>query len=102
MWLFIVSIKLIAEIALLALLGRWALARLLAAMGVLDRSQNLFYQLLDILTKPALALAAVCAPRWVLPRHQPLVAFALLAAVWLAAVAVKIDLCLQAGVSTCR
>lgn len=101
MWWFIVSVKLIAEIALLALLGRWVLARLLQAMGAQDCTKNPFYQCLDVLAKPAMGLAMLCSPRWVLPQHRPLVAFALLSGAWLVALVAKIQWCLQAGVVTC-
>ena len=50
MLLLISSVKLIAEIALLSLLGQWILG-LLAGQ---KREQNLFYQVLQVLTRPEL------------------------------------------------
>jgi hypothetical protein len=102
MWWFTVTVKLIAEIALLALLGRWALAWLLRAMGVQNCAQNPFYLCLDVVAKPALRLAALCSPRWVLRQHLPLVALALVSGVWVLALWGKINICLQVGVATCR
>ena len=48
MLLLVSSIKLIAEIALMALIGQWLLGLLAGA----TRDTNLFYQLLTVLTGP--------------------------------------------------
>ncbi len=98
MLLLVSSLKLIAEIALLALAGQWVLG-LLAGQR---RSGNLFYQLLQTLTSPFLRGARWLAPRVVLDRHLPLVAFFLLAFMWLLATVAKINLCLQSGVNLCQ
>jgi len=92
------SLKLIAEIALLAFAGQWVLG-LLAGQR---RTGNLFYQLLQTLTSPFVRGARWLAPRVVLDRHLPLVAFLLLAFAWLLATAAKINLCLQSGVNLCQ
>ena len=97
--LFTVStIKLIAEIALLALFGQWVLGLLAGA----KRSQNLFYQILQIVGKPFVATARVITPKQVIDRHVPLVAFLLLLFVWLAATVMKIRTCLEIGVHLCQ
>jgi hypothetical protein len=92
------SVKLIAEIALLALAGQWGLGLLAGSR----RDQNLFYRLLQVLTNPFVKTVRFITPRFVLDRHIPLAAFVLLASVWLAATVAKINLCLQIGVQACR
>ena len=98
MLLLVSSIKLLAEIALMAMLGQWLLGLLAGA----KRDSNLFYQLLGIVTRPVLRGARLLAPRIVIDRHVPLVAFLLLAFVWLIATLYKVQLCLELGVQACR
>lgn len=92
------SVKLIAEIALLALVGQWVLG-LLAGQR---REGNFFYRLLDTLTRPFVRATRAITPRVVLDRHVPLAAFLLLAMIWFAATFVKISVCLQMGIEACR
>lgn len=92
------AIKLIAEIALLSLAGQWLLGLLAGA----KREQNLFYQLLSVMTRPFVRLARAVSPRLVLDRHVPLVAFLLLAFVWLFSLIAKVRICVQAGMEMCR
>lgn len=97
--LTLVSIlKLVAEIALLALAGQWVLGLLAGAR----RDSNPFYQLLQILTRPFVAGARYITPRIVIDRHVPLVAFMLLLLVWAGATVAKISICVQIGVHLCR
>jgi len=96
--LFVSTLKLIAEIALMALLGQWLLGLLAGA----KRETNIFYRLLKIMTQPFIRLARLVSPRIVIDRHLPLVAFLLLAFGWLAATMAKINLCLQIGVEACK
>lgn len=98
MLLFVSTLKLIAEIALMALLGQWLLGLLAGA----KRETNVFYRLLKIMTQPFIRLARLVSPRIVIDRHLPLVAFLLLAFGWLAATMAKINLCLQIGVEACK
>ncbi|HSV52166.1 MAG TPA: hypothetical protein VLJ57_08635 [Burkholderiaceae bacterium] len=91
-------VKLIAEIALLALLGQWVLGLFAGA----KREQNLFYQILEIVGRPFVSAARFVTPRFVLPRHVPLVAFLILVFVWLGATIVRIQICLQIGVELCK
>ena len=98
MLLLTTTVKLIAEIALMALLGQGLLG-LLAGAG---REGNLFYRLLSVITSPFVRAARWASPRVVLDRHVPLVAFLVMALVWLSATVVKLSLCLEAGVQTCR
>jgi hypothetical protein len=92
------SVKLVAEIALLAFAGQWVLG-LLAGQR---RDSNLFYQLLQMMTSPFVKLARLVSPRIVLDRHVPLVAFLLLAFAWLVATITRISICLEIGVNQCR
>ncbi len=92
------TVKLIVEIALLALFGQWVLGLLAGA----KKDQNLFYQLLSIVGKPFVSLARFVSPKLVLDRHLPLVAFLILGFVWLGVTAYKIKICLQIGVEQCK
>jgi hypothetical protein len=94
----IASIKLIAEIALLALFGQWVLGLLSGQ----KRDTNLFYQILQQIGRPFVVLARWVSPRFVLERHHPLVAFLILGFVWIMATAAKISHCLKIGVQLCQ
>lgn len=92
------SIKLIAEIALLALAGQWLLGLLAGSR----RNDNLFYRLFQVLTGPFVKAVRLVTPRFVLDRHIPLAAFLLLAVIWFVCTVAKINLCLQTGMQACR
>jgi hypothetical protein len=92
------TVKLIAEIALMALLGQWVLGLLAGAR----REQNLFYQILSAVGRPFVAAARFVTPRIVLDRHLPLVAFLVLAFIWLVATFMRIRICLEIGVEMCK
>jgi hypothetical protein len=92
------SVKLIAEIALLALLGQW----LLGLLAGKRRDENFFYRLLDILTKPFVKVVRAITPRVVLDRHVPLATLLLMAVVWLVATVAKVNICMQIGMEACR
>ncbi len=98
MLLLVSTVKLIAEIALMALLGQWLLGLLAGA----KRDKNLFYQILQILGRPFVSVARLVSPKFVVERHLPLVAFLLLAFVWLGVTILKIQTCLQIGVALCK
>jgi uncharacterized protein YggT (Ycf19 family) len=98
MLLMISALKLITEIALLALVGRWILGLLVGQ----HKQNNFIYQILDVMVRPFVRLARWLSPRMVLDRHLPLVALLLLGFVWLAATAAKISHCLKVGVSLCQ
>lgn len=98
MLLSVTIIKLLAEIALLALLGRW----LLGLLAGKQRESNLFYQVLGIVTRPVERLTRAISPRQVLDRHIPLAAGLLLASTWFIATLLKVQTCLQIGVALCR
>jgi hypothetical protein len=93
-----IFIKLIAEIALLALAGQWLLGLLAGA----KRDQNIFYKALQTIGSPFTRFARLVTPRVVLDRHVPLVAFLLLTFVWLAATIFKVQTCVQIGLELCK
>lgn len=98
MLLFVSILKLVAEIALLSLAGQWLLGLLAGAR----REQNLFYQLLQVMTRPFVKGARLVTPKVVIDQHIPLVAFLVLVFVWVAATVSKIRICLEIGVQLCR
>lgn len=98
MLLVVTTLKLIAEIAGMALLGQWIVGLLAGA----KKEQNLFYQLLAVVGKPFVAAARWVTPKFVLERHHPLVAFLLLLVLWMVTVILKIQICLQMGLQVCR
>lgn len=89
MLLLAVSIKLIAEIALMALFGQWLLGLLAGAR----REANVFYRLLQTLTQPFTRMFRAITPRLVLDRHIPLLTFFALAWVWVFALIGKVQQC---------
>lgn len=92
------TVKLLAEIALLALLGQGVIGLLSGAA----RQRNPFYRLLQLVGRPWVQLARRLSPRMVLDQHLPLMAFLLLLMVWGAAAIAKIRICLQIGVALCQ
>lgn len=98
MLLFLSAVKLIAEIALLAMVGQWLLGLLAGA----KRDTNFFYSLLQTMTQPFVRLARFVSPRVVIDRHVPLVAFFLLVFTWLIATASYINMCVSVGVEQCK
>jgi len=90
-------VKMLAEMALLFLLGRGLLG-LLVGEG---RAGNPVYRVLQWLTSPVLAACGALLPR--LPaKHLPLVTAVLLLAVWLLVTGLKIRHCLSIGVALCQ
>ena len=91
-------VKLVAEIALMALLGR----SLVALLAGERRESNLFYQILTVVTKPIERVVRMITPRIVIDRHIPLVTFFIMTMVWFAALVAKINTCLSIGVELCK
>ena len=98
MLLIVSSVKLVAEIALMALAGQFLVGLLAGA----KRNDNFFYRLLQVLTNPFIKGMRLITPRVVIDRHIPLATFLLIAMVWLAVTIAKINLCLQIGVQSCQ
>lgn len=97
MLLAINIVKMIAEIAGMALLAQWIVGLLAGA----KREKNFFYQLLAVLGKPFVLAARWVTPKFVLERHLPLVAFLVLLMVWVVVTILKIQHCVQIGVHLC-
>lgn len=91
-------VKLVAEVALMALIGRGVLG-LLAGPG---REANVFYRVLDTVCRPVLRLARAITPAAVQARHLPWISVSLLCLVWLLALALKVSVCLRIGIASCR
>ena len=98
MLLAVSAVKLVAEIALMALLGQW----LLGLLAGQKRETNMFYQTLGVLTKPFVKGVRLITPRVVIDRHVPLATGLLLFMVWVAATLTKINLCVEIGVQACQ
>jgi hypothetical protein len=75
---------------------------LLGLLAGAKRETNMFYKLLQVITRPFIKVTRMISPRFVLDRHVPLGAFLLLSVVWFVAVITKINLCLQLGPGACR
>lgn len=94
----LVVLKLWAEVALLALLGQGVLA-LLAG----DRVRgNWAYELLRVLSRPAIWLVARMGPAGLSPRRQAAIAGVGLSLLWLLVTVGKVWLCLSLGPGQCR
>ncbi len=98
MLLAVTALKLLSEIALMALLGRFVLGLLAGA----KRDTNLFYQLLGFVTQPVEKLVRAMSPKQVLDRHVPLATGALLLSIWFISTLMKVQMCLEIGVEQCR
>ncbi|UCH18122.1 MAG: hypothetical protein JSW36_03560 [Burkholderiales bacterium] len=90
--------QLVLYIALLALLGQGVLYLLAGA----KRQTNLFYQLLQIVSKPFTVPVRKLTPAKVADRHVPVVTFFLLAIAYVVVTLEKINLCLSLGAGACR
>jgi hypothetical protein len=80
--LLVVIVKALAELAGMFLLGRG----LLWVLAGRKRMDNIFYQVLSIVTDPLLRFTRWIAPRVVLDSYIPAIAFGLVLWVWLAIV----------------
>lgn len=90
--------QLVLYIALLALLGQGVLYLLAGP----KRQSNVFYQLLQVVSKPFTLLVRKLTPVRVADRHVPVVTFFLLAIVYVVVTLEKISLCLSMGAGACR
>jgi hypothetical protein len=96
--LFLSGVKLICEIALMALLGQG----ILFVLAGPKRDTNFFYQMLKVLTKPFTWAVRKTTPRQVADQHVPVVAFCLLVVIWAVATFEKIRYCVGVGVEACK
>jgi hypothetical protein len=90
--------QLVLYIALLALVGQGLLYVLAGA----KRDSNIFYQLLQIVSKPFTLLVRKITPAQVADRHVPVVTFFLLLIAYAVVTFEKIALCVEAGMEGCR
>jgi hypothetical protein len=81
--------RMLVEIAVFALLGRGVLALLAGT----HRHDNLFYKILETVTRPALKAVRWLAPRFVIDAHIPMLTFFLLFWLWIALAIAKRHLC---------
>ena len=97
--LFVLSaIKLLCEIALLALLGQ----AVLYVLAGPRRDTNFFYGMLKAITNPVTWVARRITPHLVSDRHVPFVAFCLLAIFWIIVTIEKIRYCVSVGMVGCQ
>ena len=98
MLLAMVILKSLVELSLMFIVGRFILGLLAGA----KRQTNVFWQLLDVASKPALWLTRRVSPRLILDQHIPLAAASWLIIAWVLVAMAKIDICLQTGASVCQ
>lgn len=87
---FVSTVKLLAEIVGLCLIGQGILYILAGA----NREKNFPYQILKVITSPILKALRVVTPRFVLDRHLGLLAFLVVFLLWFWAGQQKLALCL--------
>jgi hypothetical protein len=96
--LFVSIIKLVCEIALLALAGRF----LLGLLAGRQKESNFFYKALEAMTRPFVSATRFITPKVVLDRHVPLVTFLLMAFIWAVSLLEKVRICTAIGVELCK
>lgn len=98
MLLAVVILKSLIELSLMFVVGRFILGLLAGA----KRQTNVFWQLLDVASKPALWVTRRVSPKLILDQHIPLAAVSWLLIAWVLVVMAKIDICLQVGAAACQ
>ncbi len=98
MLLAVVIAKSLIELSLMFIVGRFLLGLLAGS----NRDSNVFWQLLDVASKPALWLTRKISPKLILDQHIPLATCSWLLVAWVVVVQLKIDICLELGVATCQ
>jgi hypothetical protein len=98
MLLFLNIAQLLLYIGLLALAGQGLLSVLAGA----KRDSNLVYQLFVVLNKPWTRAASWISPQAVAERHHPVVAFCVLAVLYIVVTLAKIEHCVGVGVENCQ
>ena len=92
------ALQLVLYIALLALTGQGLLALLVGA----HRDRNVFFKLLQVLTRPFTEMVRLISPRQVADKHVPLATFLLLVVLYVAVTFEKVSHCLQLHMAGCR
>jgi hypothetical protein len=96
--LFVSIIKLVCEVALLGLAGRW----LLGLLAGQSKETNFFYKALEAMTRPFVSAARFITPKAIIDRHVPFVAFLLVGFIWIVSVIEKVRICTQIGIALCK
>jgi ABC-type uncharacterized transport system permease subunit len=95
---FLNAAQLVLYVALLALLGQGVLYVLAGHR----RQGNMFYQLLQVVSKPFTVPVRKLTPAKVADRHVPVVTFCLLLIAYAVVTFEKINLCIEVGLGACR
>lgn len=98
MLLTIVILKSLIELSLMFIVGRFVLGLLAGA----KRQSNVFWQMLDVASKPSLWVTRKLSPKIIMDQHIPLAAASLLLVSWVLVVKLKIDLCTEMGALACQ
>ena len=98
MLLAVVIAKSLIELSLMFIVGRF----LLGLLAGTNRDNNVFWQLLDVASKPALWITRKISPRLILDQHIPLATSSWLIIAWVVVVELKIDMCLELGIASCQ
>ena len=98
MLLAIVIAKSLIELSLMFIVGRF----LLGLLAGPNRDNNVFWQLLDVASKPALWITRRLSPKLILDQHIPLATSSWLIIAWVLVVQMKIEMCLELGIATCQ
>jgi hypothetical protein len=91
----ITVLRALVEVALLALLGQGVLALLAGGR----RRGNVVYQLFLVVTRPVIVLTRWIAPKAVIDRHLPFVAFLLMFWLWILLAWIRRELCALHGLA---
>jgi hypothetical protein len=76
---FLSALRALAEVAMLSLLGQGAVALLSGQ----NRHANPIYQLFSVITRPVIRGVRFIAPKPIIDKHVPFVAFCLLFWLWI-------------------
>lgn len=81
----IITLRMLVEIALFALIGQGALYLLTGA----NREQNVFYMVLKTIASPAVRFSRWISPKFVVDQHVGWIALFILALLWVALAVAK-------------
>ena len=98
MLLAVVIAKSLIELSLMFIVGRF----LLGLLAGPNRDNNVFWQLLDVASKPTLWLTRKISPRLILDQHIPLATSSWLIIAWVLVVQMKIEMCFEMGIAACQ
>lgn len=98
MLLAVVIAKSLIELSLMFIVGRFLLGLLAGS----NRDNNVFWQFLDVASKPALWITRKISPKLILDQHIPLATGSWLIIAWVFLVQMKIEMCLEMGIASCQ